>query len=87
MFFFTELGSNDVQENTDDGINSDVAMNSLKFYILDLLKSRQQTDEAAEAVPSSPRYLEPVKRGPGGCINSCLGGGMSFVRCKSMCHW
>ena len=29
----------------------------------------------------------PMKRGPGMCINSCLSGGMSFVRCKSMCHW
>jgi len=28
-----------------------------------------------------------LKRGPGSCINSCLTGGMSFVRCKSMCHW
>lgn len=30
----------------------------------------------------------PWKRGPTSCINSCLNGGsMSFVRCKSMCHW
>lgn len=28
-----------------------------------------------------------AKRGPGVCINSCLTGGMTFVRCKSMCHW
>ena len=28
----------------------------------------------------------PWKRGPGSCINSCLGSAMSFVRCKSMCH-
>ena len=28
------------------------------------------------------------KRGPGSCINSCLtGNSMSFIRCKSMCHW
>ncbi|KAK2149909.1 hypothetical protein LSH36_432g02037 [Paralvinella palmiformis] len=27
------------------------------------------------------------KRGPTSCINNCLTGGMSFVRCKSMCHW
>jgi len=27
------------------------------------------------------------KRGTGACINTCLAGGMSFVRCKSMCNW
>lgn len=32
------------------------------------------------------RRSRPMKRGPGMCINSCLSGGMSFVRCKSMCH-
>lgn len=26
------------------------------------------------------------KRGPGTCINSCMTGGMSFIRCKSMCN-
>jgi len=33
------------------------------------------------------RRSRQLKRGPGMCINSCLSGGMSFVRCKSMCHW
>jgi len=33
------------------------------------------------------RRNRTLKRGPGSCINSCLSGGMSFVRCKSMCHW
>ena len=33
------------------------------------------------------RKHSALKRGPGTCINSCLTGGMSFVRCKSMCHW
>ena len=27
------------------------------------------------------------KRGPGSCINNCLGSAISFIRCKSMCHW
>jgi len=27
-----------------------------------------------------------MKRGTGACINNCLAGGMSFVRCKSMCN-
>jgi hypothetical protein len=33
------------------------------------------------------RQRGTAKRGPGVCINSCLTGGMTFVRCKSMCHW
>ena len=33
------------------------------------------------------RQRTAMKRGPGVCINSCLTGGMTFVRCKSMCHW
>lgn len=31
-----------------------------------------------------PRSI--LKRVPGSCINSCMGRGMSFVRCKSMCN-
>ena len=37
--------------------------------------------------PWLSRLRRTLKRGPGMCINNCLTGGMSFVRCKSMCHW
>lgn len=36
--------------------------------------------------PWLSRLRRTLKRGPGMCINNCLTGGMSFVRCKSMCH-
>jgi hypothetical protein len=41
--------------------------------------------EAETAAASSPEMIMS-KRGPSTCINSCLGGGQTFVRCKSMCH-
>lgn len=31
-----------------------------------------------------PRSM--LKRGSGSCVNSCMGRGMSFIRCKSMCN-
>jgi len=43
--------------------------------------------DVAKRLWSTARRNRPLKRGPGMCINSCLTGGMSFVRCKSMCHW
>ena len=49
---------------------------------------RMVADEAKDARKRSwLRRNRTLKRGPGSCINSCLTGGMSFVRCKSMCHW
>jgi len=50
---------------------------------------RRVPSAAAEEVDkrSWRRGSRTLKRGPGSCINSCLTGGMSFVRCKSMCHW
>ena len=48
----------------------------------------QDADDAVDKRSWSwhARGDRPLKRGPGMCINSCLTGGMSFVRCKSMCH-
>jgi hypothetical protein len=49
---------------------------------------RLGTAAAVSASPwNRPRTSRMTsKRGPGLCINSCLTGGMTFVRCKSMCH-
>lgn len=50
---------------------------------------RQMFDDGGDVIKRSrplPRRYRQLKRGPGMCINSCLTGGMSFVRCKSMCH-
>lgn len=49
---------------------------------------RQMLDDGGDVIKRSRplRRYRQLKRGPGMCINSCLTGGMSFVRCKSMCH-
>ena len=31
--------------------------------------------------------FDPNKRGPGNCINNCVGRGLKFVRCKIICIW
>lgn len=53
-----------------------------------LLVPKVSRDQSDDRYRSDTLWLhQSVKRGPGDCINSCLLGGMAFVRCKSMCHW
>ncbi len=62
-------------------------LSSNQLQLLQRLLQRQKQWELDSAIQRSKLFRES-KRGPGGCINKCLSGsGMSFVRCKSMCHW
>ena len=53
-----------------------------RLTVSDLLHRLYDISEQQESTSS----IEMSKRGPSVCINSCLSGGQTFVRCKSMCH-
>ena len=57
------------------------------ILLQNLLQSRQRVMNDLLNVNPGRIRVEAEKRGPGMCINNCLTGGMTFVRCKSMCHW
>ena len=68
----------------------DDRMNYLDINKIQLLQRilQRQKQWDVDPVLRRERLFRESKRGPGGCINKCLtSSGMSFVRCKSMCHW